>query len=421
MFDSNVLFNWKNNSKFNTVAILISFINKRNEENIAKYALLSSVLGSVTKNYDTKRKLNKKMYDLYNCNIYFSSLNMYKNENLSLFVNFVNPDIVNDEKLLDNIFELMKEFLYNQLLNGDQNGFEVKNFNEKKRLILEEIDSLYNNKSKYSTNQLLEKMRRENEYPLSNGLKKEDVEKTTANSLYEFYKEILDNSFVCINGMGNIDSKIILNKFKDFNFKSKNIDIETFSKIDFELQECKYFEEIQNVEQAKLRIGFRTYINNDSPLYPAYVVFHSMFGGIFNSTLSRVIREEKSLAYSVYSSILVDRKLFIVSCGVDSDKINEVEKTVLELLETYKNNNIEDGEQLFKMAKECILNDMMQVYDTQGALLLRNLKDSITSLCKYDDLIKRIYNVKLEEVVEASKQIYLDTIFVLKGKENGSI
>ena len=56
MFDSNVLFNWKNNSKFNTVAILISFINKRNEENIAKYALLSSVLGSVTKNYDTKRK-----------------------------------------------------------------------------------------------------------------------------------------------------------------------------------------------------------------------------------------------------------------------------------------------------------------------------------------------------------------------------
>ena len=86
MFDSNVLFNWKNNSKFNTVAILISFINKRNEENIAKYALLSSVLGSVTKNYDTKRKLNKRMYDLYNCNIYFSSLNMYKNENLSLFV-----------------------------------------------------------------------------------------------------------------------------------------------------------------------------------------------------------------------------------------------------------------------------------------------------------------------------------------------
>jgi predicted Zn-dependent peptidase len=116
------------------------------------------------------------------------------------------------------------------------------------------------------------------------------------------------------------------------------------------------------------------------------------------------------------SNAIIDKKVFTVNAGIDSDKIKEVVDIVLEELEKYRNNCIEDGEKLFNMAKECILNDMMQVYDTQGALLLRRLKDSIGNAYKYDDLMKCIYEVKIEDVIECSKLIYLDTVYVLKGE-----
>lgn len=418
MLDKNIKLNWVKTSKFNTVALLISFINERKEENISKYVMLSAVLGSLTEKYNTKKSLNEKLYSLYNCNIYWASLNMYKNENVSLYVEFINPSVVKDENLLDEIFDLINEFLYCPLLNDSKDSFEEKNFNEKKRLILEQIDSLYNNKEKYAVNKLLSHMRREKEFPLSNLVSREQIESLSSKELYEFYKYLLNNSFVAISGMGDIDFSLIEEKMSKFNLKSNEINMEFYSKKDYEQLECKYIEETQDIKQAKLNIAFRTSISASSAQYPAYVVFSTMFGGMFNSTLSNVVREKLSLAYNIYNNILVDKKIMTVHAGIDSSKVKEVTEIILSELKKYQSGNIEEGKQLFKMAKECILNDMLQVYDTQGSLLIRKLKDSITDTRKYDDLIKDIYEVKYEEIISCSKELYLDTIFVLKGSDN---
>ncbi len=415
MLDRNIKFNWIKTDKFNTIALIISFINERNVDNIPLYVMLSSILGSQTSNYPTKKALNEKLYSLYNCNIYWTALNMYKNENLCLYVEFINPSIVRDETLLDEIFLLIEEFIFNPLLNKDKNGFDEKNFKEKKRLIIEDIDSIYNQKGRYSTEKLLSFMTRDNEFPLQSVLTKEKIMSITPQKLYDFYLHNIKNSYISINGIGSIDSRIIEDKLQCLDLKTNSVKMKFYSEEDYNSLECKYYEEIQDIKQAKLRMGFRSEISAKTVLYPAYIVFNAMFGGMFNSTLSTEVRENKSLAYSISSNAIIDRKVFTVNAGIDSDKVKEVTEIVLDELNKYRNNDIEDGNKLLNMAKECVLSDMMQVYDTQGSLLLRRLKDSINDTLKYDDLLKAIYEVKLEEVVECSKHIYLDTIFVLKG------
>lgn len=416
MLDKNIKFNWIKTEKFNTIALIFSFINKRTVENIAHYVMLSSILGSQTENYKTKKELNEKLYSLYNCNIYWSALNMYENENLCLYVEFINPSIVNDDTLLDEIFILIKEFIFNPLLNKKNNGFDLKNFKEKQRLVIEDIDSLYDHKGRYANFKLLSNMTRENEFPLQNVLTKEAVLKVSPESLYDFYLNIINNSFVSINGIGSYEKEQIEEKISEIDLKTNEVPMRFYSEIDFDKRDCLFLEEVQDLNQAKLRIGFRSKISAKSSLYPAYLVFSAMFGGMFNSTLSTVVRENKSLAYSIYTNAMIDKKVFTVNAGIDSDKVKEVVDIVLEELEKYRNNCIEEGEKLFNMAKECILNDMMQVYDTQGALLIRRLKDSIGNPYKYDDLIKCIYEVKMEDVIECSKLIYLDAVYVLKGE-----
>ena len=49
---------------------------------------------------------------------------------------------------------------------------------------------------------------------------------------------------------------------------------------------------------------FTTTIAFNDPLYVAYLTFSTMFGGMFNSTLSANIREKMSLVYNISASLL---------------------------------------------------------------------------------------------------------------------
>ena len=415
VFDKN---NFIRNNKFNTLTILISFIHEKELDKLSYPALISSIMNSCSNNYPTKKELYGKMYNLYNANLVFFNTNMYKNFAYNLAIEIVNPKYLNDDSLLDDTFQLAKELIYNPLLNDKKDGFDEKIFSEKKRLIIDNIKNIYNDKSRYSYIKLLENMKKENEFPISNALDYESIEKVSNNSLYDYYKEIINSSKVLVSCYGDIEEEVIKKYINDLNLNTVDVNINLFEKKDYLIEKVNKIEEYQNLHQAKLHIGYRTTISYDSSLYSSYVVFSVMFGGMFNSTLTSNIREKLSLVYSIYSSIIQDQKIFVVSSGNDYDKTDEIVRIVNEELLKYQNGDIENKEALLSMAKESIINETKDNFDSASRTLTQKLKDTLKGFRNINDFLIEIENVSIDDVIKASKTLSLDTIYVLGGKNN---
>ena len=164
-------------------------------------------------------------------------------------------------------------------------------------------------------------------------------------------------------------------------------------------------------------MGFRNDITHDSPLYAPLLVFNAMFGGMFGSTLFSVIREENSLAYDVSSDIMVDNGVMVVSAGIDSNKENIVIDLIIKEFEKYKQGIIDEN--LIKLAKDFLINDLNEIDDNPYSILIFNLKNSLRTKKTLEEILELIKSVTKEDIIEVSNHFYLDTIFALNaGEEN---
>lgn len=107
----------------------------------------------------------------------------------------------------------------------------------------------------------------------------------------------------------------------------------------------EHFVKVKEVEQSHLCIGTQG-VTLDSELYYPYSVFSNLFGGSMSSRLFQKVREEKGLAYSVYSvshsySLL---GIFSIYAGVAHDKVEELLEALAEEFQLLKKEPVSQRE-----------------------------------------------------------------------------
>src|SRR5690606_30139068 len=116
--------------------------------------------------------------------------------------------------------------------------------------------------------------------------------------LYEYYRSLLKEDQIDIYILGDLD-KAYMEELVGESFQRDQISQRTESK-DEQLNKKKEPQEViekQNVQQAKLHIGYRTNITYKDDNYPALQVFNGILGGFPSSKLFINVREKNSLAY----------------------------------------------------------------------------------------------------------------------------
>jgi predicted Zn-dependent peptidase len=209
----------------------------------------------------------------------------------------------------------------------------------------------------------------------------------------------------------------MLEYLKDLgSFNNNDLKLEYVSNEELKVNEVKEFFEKQNINQAKLNMGFRIGVNNIDNLYPAALVFNAMFGGIFQSDLIRVVREENSLAYTIASQCIFDVKLMIVSAGIDSNKYQMTKDLVLEQLRNYKEGKYTEAN--FLMAKDNLINELLELEDNPFGIINFHFKNKLYGNIKdVDDLISKIKAVTLDDIKEVALGVNLDTVFLLASED----
>ena len=137
-------------------------------------------------------------------------------------------------------------------------------------------------------------------------------------------------------------------------------------------------------------------------------------GGL-TSKLYRYLREENSLCYNVSSMIQKYDGLLMIYSGIDAKDKDLCIELVNKAMKEMSNGEFSDIE--LDNAIKTVISSLKMGEDTQGGIINNYLFNYLDNLPLYEERVKEFKTVTKEEVINISKKIKLNTIYLLKGEE----
>jgi predicted Zn-dependent peptidase len=179
----------------------------------------------------------------------------------------------------------------------------------------------------------------------------------------------------------------------------------------------------RDLEQVHFCLGTRGLQYNHSLRFASYIL-NTILGGGMSSRLFQEIRENRGLAYSVYSYLptYIDSGLVVVYAGTNQDSFQEVIDLVLNEFDHLKKEPLKNGE--LETAKEQLKGNLLLSLESSDNLMTRLAKNEIyfQSYLPVGKILKGIDEVKEETVRQLANEIFDERLFCLTvlGPTNGN-
>ncbi|ULT58614.1 insulinase family protein [Neobacillus drentensis] len=387
------------------------------KEDVTKRALLPHVLQSSSAKHTSTTALRSYLDELYGATLYVDLAKKGEYHVMSVSLEIANEKFLSDpEPLLKKGFELLSEILTNP--NASGNAFDQDTVEKEKRVLKSRIQSVFDDKMRYSSVRLLEEMCKDEPYALQVNGEASDVDAITPENLYEYYQKAFSEDEMDLYVIGDVkeeEVKQLAGQLLQFeNRTPKKVQTEK-SASRSNVNEVK---EVQDVKQGKLNIGYRTNIVYGDPDYFALQVFNGVFGGFSHSKLFINVREKASLAYYAASRLESHKGLMLVMSGIDLKNYDQAVGIIHEQMDAMKKGDFTDQE--LEQTKAVIQNQIMETVDTARGLteiLYHNVVAGTT--IALDTWMNEMNKVTKEEITAVAEKIQLDTIYFLTGTEAG--
>ena len=299
----------------------------------------------------------------------------------------------------------------------EPDAFDDETVMQEKKNASDRITAEMNDKRQYAQLRCSEEMCKGESFALSRLGTKEGVEAITADGLRKHYEKIITSSAVDIYVCGDADINALGEEIKKYTSK---LDFEVANIVKTSIFEghggVKRITDNMDVVQGKLSMGFRTSVAADSTDYIPLMVMNSIFGGGAHSKLFNNVREKLSLCYYASSSTVRNKGIMFVNAGIEFQNFEKAYDEILVQLDAVKNGDISDLE--FESSVNAIINELESYNDDQNAIQFFYLSEKIAGTnYDIDELKAKISRVTIEDVKRVAKNIELDTVYFLSGKE----
>jgi predicted Zn-dependent peptidase len=179
----------------------------------------------------------------------------------------------------------------------------------------------------------------------------------------------------------------------------------------------------RDLEQVHFCLGTRGLQYNHSLRFASYVL-NTILGGGMSSRLFQEIRENRGLAYSVYSYLptYIDSGLVVVYAGTNEGSFQEVIELILNEFNHIKKGPLKNGE--LETAKEQLKGNLLLSMESSDNLMTRLAKNEIyfQSYLPVEMILKGIDEVREETVRQLANEIFDERLFCLTvlGPMNGN-
>ena len=398
-------------SKFKTNLVSVYIQRKLDRNEVTKNALLPGILKSGCNKYKTLGQLTDREEELYGSYLHAGASKRGESQVLGFSILSVNEKYL-DEKILGQCIEFLNEIINNPLVIDG--GFNEEYLNIEKEILKDSIMSIINDKGNYAMKRTNEIMFEGEPYSINGKGYIEDLDTIDRVGLYEHYKEVLKTSPIEIMIEGEFEETEVVELIKEkFQFDRGNIiDIpkEEYYK---EVDKVKEVKETMDIAQGKLVMGYRCNVDYlDEEKYYSLLLGSRILGGGADSKLFINVREKESLCYTIYSTIQKSKSTMMVCSGIEAQNYEKTVNLVKEQVQKLKDGDITESE--ISNAKIAFINSLNSLNDEIGRISDFYFSQSISKNKSDLDQIKNMINKSTkEDIVEAVKNIELDTIYFL--------
>jgi len=247
------------------------------------------------------------------------------------------------------------------------------------------------------------------------------VQSFQRDQLYRFFKENYPPDRIIVCAAGNLRHQEVVDLIDEtFGKIPKSNKTRTRNKPD-PISTTNVWK--RDLEQVHFCLGTKGLQYNHSLRFASYVL-NTILGGGMSSRLFQEIRENRGLAYSVYSYLptYIDAGLVVVYAGTNEGAFQEVIDLVLKEFKRFKNEPLKHEE--LETAKEQLKGNLLLSLESSDNLMTRLAKNEIyfKSYLPVATILKGIDEVKEETVQRLAGDIFDERFFCLTvlGPMNGN-
>ena len=401
-------------SKFKTITVEVNFREKVKKENITIRNLLKAVLLNSNKTFKTERELIKETENLYDLKLVSSNMRIGNYSNLSFKTRFLN-ETYTEKDMNEYSIKLLLDIIFKPNVTNKQ--FNDNIIEETKIKLEKNIKSIKDNKLKYTLFKLLETI---DNMPYSYNTYGylDDLKKINGTKLYEYYKQVLNDNYVDVFVVGDVDTKQIKNIFKE-NFK-----VNTYKKVknDILVKELKKHKKIEkkieNDQANQSQLTILCSLNNLTEFERKYVlmVYNEILGGSSNSLLFDTVREKNSYAYYINSNQKPYDNTLMIYAGIEPGNSESVLKLIKKTMQSINKGSFEEN--LLTNSKETLIAGINASKDLPAGIINTYYAKVLVNSLSFEERIENISKVTKKDIINLSKKINIHNIYILEGEKN---
>ena len=404
-------------NQFKTNLYAVFLATPLSRENVTKDALIAAVLRRGTMSIPSQDKISKELEEMYGASFDCGIEKTGDNHIIKFYLEALNEEFLPEkEELTQKCINILLDIVTNPLV--ENNGFKKEYVDSEKENLKQIINGKIDNKSRYALDRFIEEIFKVEPYGLYKYGYIEDLENITPESLYEYYKKLIQNCKIDIYYSGlfndNKTEEIINKKLQENKIELRKaeyiVNNETTEKKNIE--QPKIIEDSMDITQGKLVLGLQINDNNKDSRFAASV-YNAVLGGGANSKLFQNVREKNSLAYTASSSYIRTKNIILVHCGIDIDKYKKALETIKEQLEDMKKGNFTDED--VEDSKKLIVSSIKSISAEQDTEITYDYGQELSSehitIKEYEE---KIQNTTREQIIEIANKININTIYFLK-------
>ena len=383
-------------NKFKTISVDVNFYREIKEDEITKRNLLKMILLDSNNDYKTERELIIESERLYDIKISSGISRIGKFSDLSFQTKFLNEKYTEEDMNKESII-----FFLSLIFNPCVKEGRFVNIDKQKNRLYQEINSLKDNKIKYSMLKLMEKMK----------------DKPYSYNPYEYYKKVISEDQIDIFVLGDFSPSEMKEIFKEY-FKVNTFKKEHKNLIIPELVPRKRivkYHEYEKVSQSQLVLLCS--LNNLTDFERKYTIklYSEILGGSSSSVLFSKVREDKGYCYYINSGVKAYDNILLINSGVEKKNIEPAIKLIRRCLKDINNGKVSD--ELIESSRNTIISSIKASSDTSMGIINTALSRVLVGSDDMEERINNFSKITKEDIVKVSKKVSLHTILTLEDKE----
>jgi predicted Zn-dependent peptidase len=296
--------------------------------------------------------------------------------------------------------EILSDLFFDSVFDGGE-------LEKEKSVVLEEISMVDDAPDEYAMEVVMEKYY--GKHPLSRPIlgSRKNVKAFTAESIRAYMKRFYTADNVVISIAGHIEAedadRLIRRYFTDRfdGTKGENPSYERH------IGKVSKTVRARDIEQANIALAFPCYeFKHKGEM--AMHCFNNIFGGGMSSRLFQRIREQRGLAYSVYSyaSTYKNDGMFMIYTGTNPTQAKSATEEIFRVIDEFLNGGITDRE--FLSGREQLTGGLVLGQASSGAIMKVNAKYLLGAdeAFDFDGLLKEIDAVTKDDIARAAKYIF---------------